>query len=106
MDIGVCTDRDDFLGTLSGKCPEHSFRRCGGRANTDLVIVDHGSVAAVPASGQLFTVHVGNGDRARSGPDEVWVTEHEMVEHPHAVLGGAERVVALRRRLLDFEETA
>jgi diguanylate cyclase (GGDEF)-like protein len=29
-----------------------------------------------------------------------------MVEHPHAVLGGAERVVVLRRRLLDFEETA
>ncbi|MFA6956590.1 MAG: GGDEF domain-containing protein [Thermoanaerobaculia bacterium] len=74
--------------------------------NSDLVIVDHSSVAAAPASGGLFTVHVGDGGAAPAGPDEVWVTEHEMVEHPHAVLGAAERVVTLRRRLLDLEETA
>lgn len=106
MDIGVCTDRDEFLGTLSGKCTEHSFRHCSDRMTADLVIVDHGSAATVPAGTPLFTLHVGESDRVPTGPDELWVTEHEMVEHPHAVLGAAERVVTLRRRLLELEETA
>lgn len=106
MDIGVCTDRDDLLGSLSGKCPQHSFRRCGERADVELLIVDHLSVAAAPAGESLFTVHVGDGAQRQSGPNEVWVTEHEMVEHPHAVLGAVERLVSLRRRLLDLEETA
>jgi len=106
MDIGVCTDRDDLLGALSGKCPEHSFRRCGDRVNADLVIVDHGSGATAPMGVPLFTIHVGDGDRARPGSDELWITEHEIVEHPHAVLCAAERVVMLRRQLLDLAETA
>jgi diguanylate cyclase (GGDEF)-like protein len=106
MDIGVFTDRDDLLGSLSGKCPEHSFRRCRERADAELLIVDHASVAASPAGEPLFTVHVGDSEIRQGGPHEVWVTEHEMVEHPRAVLGAAERLVSLRRRLLDLEEAA
>ena len=106
MDIGVCTDRDDLLGMLSGKCPEHSFRKCRERSDSDLVIVDHLSVHSAPAGTPLFTVHIRDGVPERSEPHEVWVTEHEMIEHPHAVLGAAELVVALHRRLVELEETA
>ncbi len=103
MEIGVCTNRDDLLGTLAAKCPGHAFTKCGARAETAILIVDHGSRPVECAGEVLFTVHLSDAQQARSGPHEVWVTEHELLENPLAILGPAELVAELRRRVAELE---
>ncbi|MCM2315519.1 MAG: GGDEF domain-containing protein [Thermoanaerobaculia bacterium] len=106
MEIGVCTHREDLLGTLAGQCPGHSFKKCGDRADTAVLIVDHAS-GQVPCAGEvLFTVHLSDVEPRGSGANEVWVTEHEMLEHPLAVLGAAELVVGLRRQVAELAQAA
>ncbi|MGK2856504.1 MAG: diguanylate cyclase [Thermoanaerobaculia bacterium] len=106
MEIGVCTNRDELLGILAGKCPGYSFKKCEDRAEAPVLIVDHGSDRVACAGDVLFTIHVAGAERRKSGPHEVWVTEHELFEHPLAVLGVADLVVSLRRQVAELEQSA